>query len=60
MFYIFLVKWHVLFILYTTHQFALGEGWGLEVEASHDAIGGHAFVVLHEVDFSHLLLELSL
>ena len=42
-----------------SHQFALGEGWGLEVEASHDAIGGHAFVVLHEVYLSYFLLEFS-
>lgn len=41
-------------------ELALGEGWSLEVEPSHNAIAGHAFVVLHEVDFSHFLLELSL
>ena len=41
-------------------ELALGVGWGLEVEPSHDAIAGHAFVVLHEVDFSHFLLELPL
>lgn len=41
-------------------ELALGVGWGLEVEPSHDAIAGHAFVVLYEVDFSHFLLELPL
>ena len=43
-----------------TNQFALGEGWGLEVQAAHYAIAGHGFVVLYEVDFSHLLFEFPL
>ena len=43
-----------------THQFALGEGWGLEMQASHHAIAGHGFVVLYKVDFTYLLFEFSL
>ena len=30
------------------------------MEASHHAIARHAFVVLHEIDFSHFLFKLSL
>ena len=43
-----------------SNQFALGEGRCLEMEASHHAIARHAFVVLHEIDFSHFLFKLSL
>ena len=31
-------------------EFGLGEWWGLEVEAAHHAVGGHALVVLYELD----------
>ena len=34
----------------TAYQFALGEGWLLEVQPSHDPVAGHALVVLHESD----------
>lgn len=43
-----------------THELALGKGWCLEVEATKDAIGGHAFVVLHKVYGSHFFVELLL
>ena len=43
-----------------THQFALGEGWGLEVQATHHAIAGHGFVVLYKVDFAYFFFEFSL
>ena len=43
-----------------TNQFALGKGWGLEVQAAHDAIAGHGFVVLYKVDFSHFFFEFPL
>lgn len=33
---------------YTTHELALREGRALEMEATHDAVGGHTLVVLHE------------
>ena len=44
----------------TTHKLALCEWWCLKVQASHDAIAAHGFVVLHEVDFSHFFFEFSL
>lgn len=34
----------------TTDEFALGVWGTLEMEASHDSVGGHGFVVLDEVD----------
>ncbi len=44
---------------YATYKLALGE-WGcLEMETSHNAIGGHAFVVLNKMNGAYLLLELS-
>ena len=43
-----------------TYQFTLGEGWGLEVQASHHAIAGHGFVVLYKVDFTNFFFEFSL
>ena len=30
------------------------------MKASHDTVGGHALVVLHELDGTHLLVELAL
>ena len=43
-----------------TYQFALGEGWGLEVQTAHYALAGHGFVVLYEVDFAYFFFEFSL
>ena len=34
----------------TTDKFALGVWGALEMETSHDTVGGHGFVVLDEVD----------
>ena len=42
------------------HQLALGEGRTLEMQSAHDAIAGHAFVVLYEGDGAYLLVELPL
>ena len=36
---------------HTPHQLALGEGRTLEVQAAHNAVGGHGFVVLDEAYF---------
>ena len=49
----------------TTDKFALGVWGALEMEASHDTVGGHGFVVLDEVDGvtqdgGNLLIELPL
>ena len=44
----------------TTDELGLGEWRLLEVEASHDAIGGTGFVVLNEFDFGNLLVEFPL
>ncbi len=44
----------------TTNKLALSEGRALEMEATHHTIATHALVVLHEVNRSHLLLELTL
>ena len=43
-----------------THQFALGKGWGLKVQATHHTIAGHGFVVLYKVDFAYFFFEFSL
>ena len=43
-----------------TNQFALGKGWGLEVQAAHDAIAGHGFVILYKVDFAYFFFEFPL
>ena len=48
------------FSLNATNQFALGEGWGLKVQASHYAIAGHGFVVLYKVDFAYFFFEFPL
>ncbi len=40
-----------------TDELGLGEGWALEVEATHYAVGGTRFVVLDEVYFGNLLIE---
>ena len=45
---------------YTTYQFALGEGWTLEMQATHHAVGGFAFIVLNEIYPPHFLFEFSL
>lgn len=49
----------------TAHEFALGERGTLEMEAAHDAVGGHGFVVLDEGDGmtkegGYFLIELPL
>lgn len=49
----------------TTDKFALGVWGALEMETSHDTVGGHGFVVLDEVDGvtqdgGNLLIELPL
>ena len=41
-------------------EFALGEWGALEVQATHDTVGTHAFVVLDKADGSHFLVELTL
>ena len=41
-------------------EFGLGEGRALEVQASHDTVGTHAFVVLYESDGAYFLVELTL
>jgi hypothetical protein len=38
----------------------LGEGWALEMEASHNTIKAFAFVVLDETDGGYLFVKLSL
>ena len=43
-----------------SNELALREGRALEMQSAHHAIGGHALVVLHEVDGADFLLELSL
>ena len=45
---------------YTTHEFALGERRTLEMESSHDTIGGHALVVLYEGNRCNLCVEVAL
>ena len=45
---------------YAADEFALCEGWALEVQAAHDAIRRHALVVLYEVDGADLRVELPL
>lgn len=47
------------FTLDATNELALGERRCLEVQATHDAITAHGFVVLHEVDFSHFFFKFS-
>ena len=44
----------------TAYQLALREGGALKMKASHDTVGGHALVVLHELDGTHLLIKLAL
>lgn len=41
-------------------EFGLGEGRALEVQATHDTVGTHAFVVLDERDGSYFFVELTL
>ena len=41
-------------------EFALGEGWTLEMKTSHYAIGAFAFVVLNKTDGSDLFVKLPL
>ena len=41
------------------HEFGLGVGWFLEVEASDDSVAGFAFVVLHEAGVADLFYEFS-
>ena len=43
-----------------THNLALRIGRTLVVETTNDTIGGHAFVVLYELDGTHLGVELAL
>jgi len=45
---------------YTAHEFTLGERWTLEVESSHDTIGGHALVILYEGNRCNLRIEVAL
>ena len=42
------------------HEFALGKRRTLEVESSHDTIGGHALVVLYEGNRCNLRIEVAL
>ena len=42
------------------HKFALGERRTLEVESSHDTIGGHALVVLYEGNRCDLRVKVAL
>ena len=42
------------------HEFALGERRTLEMESSHDTIGGHALVVLYEGNRCNLCVEVAL
>ena len=42
------------------HEFALSERRTLEVESSHDTIGGHALVVLYEGNRCDLRVEVAL
>lgn len=44
----------------TADEFALGEWGALEVQATHDTVGTHAFVVLDERDGGNFLVELTL
>ena len=39
---------------HTTDEFALGEGWTLEMQATHHAVGRFAFIVLNK---GHLVTE---
>lgn len=48
----------------TTDELRLGVWHGLEMETSHDAIGTHRLVILHELDamtkdWGHCLVEIS-
>ena len=45
---------------YTAHEFALGKRRTLEVESSHNTIGGHALVVLYEGNRCNLRIEVAL
>ena len=36
---------------HATYQFALGEGWTLEMQATHHAVGRFAFIVLNKGHF---------
>ena len=41
-------------------ELCLSEGRALEVQATHDTVGTHAFVVLDERDGSYFFVELTL
>ena len=45
---------------YAAHEFALGERRTLEVESSHDTIGGHALVILYEGNRCDLRVKVAL
>ena len=45
---------------YTAHEFALGKRRTLEMESSHDTIGGHALVVLYEGNRCDLRVKVAL
>ena len=45
---------------YAAHKFALGERRTLEMESSHDTIGGHALVVLYEGNRCDLRVKVAL
>lgn len=45
--------------LYDSYQFALSKWWSLKMQASHDSIRGHTFIVLNKIDRTHFLLKLS-
>ena len=52
------IDWDIQYFTFdATYQFALGKGWGLEVQASHHAIAGHGFVVLYKVDFAYFFFK---
>ena len=45
---------------HAAHEFALGEGRTLEMQAAHHAARRARLVVLHEIDAAHSLVELAL
>ena len=44
----------------TADKLGLSEGWALEVESTHDSVGGAGFIVLDEVDFGYFFIEFLL
>ena len=43
-----------------THQFTLRIWWSLEMEAAHNTVFRHTFIVLHEANRTHFFVELAL